>query len=130
MSEPRKIKLEEWLQYCRNYMKDVTDLQSFAERQNELIKYEHFLIQCGALEESSGDFEQDNAKLIEVYKKLGLVDKDTELSEDTKRRLRNVYYGKGCFIAYEGMTEQQVTEGIKKLAKEQGLKIRKIERIR
>lgn len=136
MSEAsRKIPLEEWLLFTRNYFSDLRDKDIYSEeviaevnkRIKQLDSLEKMLYKSGQLEEPPDDFDESYRQLCEAYKKLGWP---FDKSKETKERTRKFSHGEGGFAIYSGITDDEATQAIKKLAREKGLKIKKIERIR
>lgn len=135
MSETRKIKLEEWLLFTHNYFDDLRGKDIFDEtvreevnrRIKQLDSLEKMLYKSGQLEEPPDDFDESYRQLCEAYKKLGWP---FDKSKEAKERTRKFSHGEGGFAIYSGITDDEATEAIKKLAREKGLKIKKFERIR
>ncbi len=134
----RKIPLEEWLSFYRGYFADLKGKSLFDpevtkevnRRLAELSMVEQALFRSGQLEEPSDDFDQSHARLVEANKKLGRMAKDAQPDEDTKRRVKNFCHGRGSYVSYSGMSEQQAVEAVEKLAKAKGWTIKGIEKIR
>lgn len=133
----KKIELTQWLEFVHDYFADLQDKDIFDDkvrqevnrRIQQLSSLEQMLFRTGQLEEPPDDFDASFQQLLEANRKLGRKVPEGKELERVRERVEKFTHGEAGFIFYNG-DEQQAMEAAKKLAREKGLRIRKIESIR
>lgn len=110
MENIRKIKLEEWLQFTRDYFSDLRGKDIFNgeirkevnKRITELSNLEQMLFRTGQLEPPPDDFNEGFDKLITANRRLGWRVPTGKQLERTRQRVKRFCEGKGVFVISTG----------------------------